>query len=408
MGNLLLSLPLFLIYVLMVPFFADSIKSSPSVFYLSAFFIPIYFVEAGLNAVINSKFPHRLAYKTPVVDLSKLALILWLGQLGLSGVVLCIIIAYCLYLCFAFYPVKAFMKDGFDLSILKGWLSSSWIVLYGAVGGSVYGTLDILLLGVLSSASSLGSYGVASTIAGFLKLSGSLSYALYSKLLAEEKEVRREAYAKEAMMLTLMFLLPLFVGCILLAPNLIEIFGSKYLDCLQTLYILAFATFLGVLSGIASAVILGAEKMDLERFSMSQLARSNIFFINSLGYLAIAITTPLLFLFIPRYGMVGCATAILIQSALYFLIVSYKAFRRTRIVSYTRFLKFLLASSIMSIFIRLVYATGTIETLLIILLGALIYFVSLSLIDNGTRNLAKKIFDEIKNLRPFTQTRTEK
>jgi len=395
-GNLLLSIPFMCVYIVMVPAFANAIGSQSTPFYLSSLFIPIYFVESGFNAIIQANFPHKMSYKGVIVDSIKLISIIWLIQLGLVGVISCVIVAYSVYLLFLFYVTGKFLAEKFSFTKLRDWLASSWIVLYGDIGGNVYGSLDILLLGFLSSASTLGSYGVALVIAGLIKMSSSLSSALYPKLLSGTGGKDRSI--KDATMLSLMFLIPMTLGCVLLAPNLIDIFGSKYSDCLPAVYILSLNYFIGVLNLVANQVILGTEKADIERLSVRGLVRSSFFFVYSLQYVAIIIVVPLMLLLIPGYGMVGCATALLVTTTSIFLIKGLRAFRGIELVSYTRLSKFLLASLIMTAFITFIYGRGTAQTLLLIFSGSAIYFASLFIIDKETRDLARKTLDEIRSV----------
>lgn len=393
-SNALLSVPFLLIYIAMAPAFANAIGSQQGYFYLSSLFIPIYFVESGFNAIITAKLPHKLAYRNMIMDFFKLVSIIWLIELGLSGVVLCIITAYCIYLCFAFYTTKDFMRDKFDLARLKRWLSSSWIVLYGNIGSGVYGSLDTLLIGILGSMSALGLYGVALTAAGLLRLPGNLSSALYAKLLSEE--AGKKEHIKETVMLTLMFLVPMTVGCYLLASNLIDFFGSKYLDGLPALYFLLPGYFIGALGEVLNPAISAAEKVDLEeRISTIKLVRSNLFFLSSMGYLNAIISAPLMLFLIPKYNIVGCAIVITTTSIINFLIKCLK-FNVLKVISYRRVVKFLFASFVMSVFVALVYSRGAINTVLIIFSGGIVYLATLSITDKQTRNLASKVLIEIR------------
>ena len=169
------------------------------------------------------KFPHKMAYRDVVLDFTKILVIWWLIGFGLLGFILSVLIAQGVYLCYIFYVTKDSFRGGFNFKRLKRWLSFSWNTLYGLVGSNVYDGLSVVFLGMLLSASALGSYGVTLTIARLLEMTLGLSSALYPKLLGEEAS--REDSIMEAMALVLMFLIPMTAGCILLAPNLIEING---------------------------------------------------------------------------------------------------------------------------------------------------------------------------------------
>ena len=396
-SGLLLSIPPFIAYIIAAPFLSNIIGSSTSFFYLSSLFIPVYFVVEGFSTVIGARLPHRLAYRDLILDSIKIFLILWLIRFGLTGFIATVLIAYCGYISYCLYITKDFMQSELDLRSLKRWLSCSWINLYGDVGSTIVSGLSILLLGIFVSPLILGTWGIALAVARLLKTSSNLPIALYPKLLSEGEE--KNTPVKEAVMLTLMFLVPMAVGCYLLAPNLIEIYGSKYLDGLPALYILIPNYFINVIGGISDTAISAADKVDLEEhFSATKWLRSNIFFLGSLNYLNAIISVPLMLFLIPKYGIIGCAMAILAVSIMTFLIKSLK-FNVLKSISYTRLVKFLLASFIMSIFIQVIYGRGTLITFSAIIGGVVVYFVSLLILDEQTRNLLSRILNEVRGMK---------
>ena len=394
-ANFMLSAPSFIVYLLVAPFLAQTIGSSLLFFYISSIFIPIYFGVHSFETIIKAKFPHKMAYRDVVLDFTKIFFIWWLIGFGLLGFILSILIAQIVYLCYIFYVSKGSFRGGFSFKRLKRWLSFSWVTLYGLVGLNIYSGLSALFLGVFSSASALASYGIALTIARLLEIPTKLSSALYPKLLS--KEVSRGDSIREAMALVLMFVIPMTAGCILLAPNLIEVFGSKYLDGVPALIVLAFNYFMSPMTNLAYQIISASEKVDLaERVPVKKWVRSSIFFVNSLRYLDIAVFVPLALLLIPKHGMIGCAVSTLITSFITFLMIGSRAFKSFKKIPYVRIVKFLLSSIVMSFFISLIYTKGTINTILIIFGGAITYFSCLLLMDKETRVITKKIFNEIR------------
>ena len=395
-SELLLSIPSFVVCLIVAPFFSQIIGSSPSFFYLSSLLIPAYFLADGLSTVLGARSPHKLAYRNIILDSMKILLILWLIQFGLFGFIATILMAYCGYICYCLYALKDFLRDKFDFKSLKRWLSFSWIDLYSNVGSTISSGLAVSLVALFTSPSILGSWGIVLAIARFLKMTSDLPSALYPKLLVGGE--KKEDYVKDATMLLLMFLIPMAVGCYLLAPNLIDIFGSKYLDGLPALYILIPSYFTITLSAMLEYVILADEKIDLEeKVSFSRLIRSNVFFLSSLSYLNVIVSLPLMFLLIPRYSVTGCAMVILTMTVILFLIRSWK-FNILKLVSYRRLAKYLCASFIMSIFVYFFYGVGTIRTLLIIVLGVVVYFAALFALDKKMRELANGILSEIKSV----------
>ena len=391
-SELLLSIPPFIAYVIVAPYLSRIIGSSPTFFYMSSLFIPIYFMVEGLSTVVGARSPHKLAYRDIILDSIKIFLILWLIQFGLSGFIATVLIAYCSYICYCLYIAKDFMRSEFDLESLKRWLSFSWVNLYGDFGSAISSGLSILFLGILTSPSALGSWSIALTIARLLKIPSTLSSALYPKLLSEEE--KKGAYVEEVTMLILMFLVPMIVGCYLLAPNLIDFFGSKYSDSLPALYVL-IPSYMCMIITVSDSAISAADKTDLEEhFSVTMWLRSNIFLLNSLNYLSVIISAPLMLLLISKYGITGCAIATSVTTAIIFLLKNLK-FNVLKSISYRRLVKFLLASFIMSVFVQLIYGRGTVRTFFLVITGVAVYLISLSILDRQTRDLLSKVLNEV-------------
>ncbi len=395
-SELLLSIPSFLAYLIAAPYFSQTVGSPASHFYLSSLLIPIYFMIQGLETVIRATSPHKLAYRNVILDSMKMCLILWLIRFGLIGFIVTVMAAHVGYICYCLCVTRGSMRGGFDPRSLRRWLSFSWVSLYSQVGSTMSSGLGTLLLGILTTPSALGSWSVALAVARLLRMPSALSSALYPKLLSDEG--RRDAYIRDSVMLTLMFLVPMAVGCYLLAPNLIEVYGSKYLDGLPALYVLIPNYFIYVIGTISGYAILAADKTDMEKhLSASKWLRSDVFLLRSLNYLDAAVSAPLMLVLIPKYGMIGCATAVMAATMVAFLIKSMK-FNVLKLISYKRLAKFLLSSLIMGIFILLVYGHGTIKTLLIVVTGAAVYLTSLVAFDRETRALSNRIFNEMKKI----------
>jgi len=55
----MLSVPSFIVYLVVAPFLAQTVGSSPLFFYVSSVFVPIYFVVNSFETVIRASFLTR-------------------------------------------------------------------------------------------------------------------------------------------------------------------------------------------------------------------------------------------------------------------------------------------------------------------------------------------------------------
>ncbi len=394
-GNLLLSVPFTIVFLLFAPQLSEIINYQPSLFYVACLMIPGTYIIQSLDVIIRAKFPHQMAYKNIVLDLLKIGSIFFLIQFGLIGVIWSIIIGLYGYVIFALYMIRNLLHEKFNLSKIRQWLSSSWVTLYGQIGKKTYQGIDVLTLGLLGS-KNIGSYSVAETITSTITASRALTYALYPKLLRNEKD---ESSVTKTMMLLLTFLIPMTVGCIVLAPNLIDFFGSKYSGGVTVLEILVITEFINVLSAVDRQIALGTEDVDIKGTSINKLLRSNIFYLESLAYIAVAIVIPFLIFLVPEYDITGAAIAICASTiATSFLKMWRTKFTGLRAISKHRLLKFLIASSVMVLFIFIFYSKGTVNTMIIIAASIIVYFGSLAAIDGKTVALGKATINELRKL----------
>jgi len=397
LGSLMLSMPFMALFVLLAPGLAQIVDSQSCLFYLACIIIPGTYLMQVLDVIIRAKFPHKMAYKNVILDLLKIISIIYLIQFGLFGVILSFAIGLYGYIVFALHTTKNYLRNRFDKSRMRKWLSSSWLIMYGQAGDKTFIGIDVLLLGIFRS-KHLGAYGVAETITSPITAARGLSYALYPKLLRKEQD---SAGPEKTVMFLLMFLIPMTIGCVLLAPNLIDLFGSKYLDGLTALKILLIGECINVVSVVDRYVTLGAEEIDASRvsLSLSRWLKSSIFFIQSMGYVGLAIAVPVMVFLIPVSDITGAAVAIFLAQTVTSLLEMWKSrFTALKAISMKRLTKFLIASCVMSVFIITFYSRGTITTMFIIGSAIVVYFASLVLLDKETRDLGRVMINELKGI----------
>jgi len=397
--NLSLTVPLFLVFLLLSPVLAGGLGTEDALsihyFYLAAPLIPLMSLMNSLSAVAYGRRPQYEGYGLIVFELSKLLvclLLLVFFNLGLYGVLSALIAAYSLQCLFYLYNFRDEWREGFKAAYAKKWLLSSWIVFYSAVGSIIIG-LDRFFVGLLTDANSLAMYGAAYNIASLMGLSLFLIRALYPKLLGEEDRGKIQESVETSLRFLLMLSTPMLLGSFVLGRQIVTILGSKYLEGLSVFYILALAYFLSCLSSFSTDVIGGVERVDADLgFSQKELLRSGLFISSSFLYLYAAIFVPLLLILVPPYGIVGGASAVAASYAVLALVNNVIAHRRTGYKFPVKaWLRYLACSLAMAGVVWLVSPVYTVETVGAIVLGIAIYFSLLYAVDKEVRLLVRAL-----------------
>jgi len=395
-ANIILAIPFFLGYIFILPFF-EQVWLSPLHFGFASSFIFLHYTLSSLTSLVNAKKPEKLGYALILGELFKLVGYPLIVNYQLLGVILVTAISHIVKIVYLFINIEHSWKLDFDQ--VKIWIRSSWVLIIGIIGLTLLQNLHKYILG-LFSIELLGSYSIYNVITSKITISNSLASGLYPKLLSGEG--KREDI-KSAISLTLMFAIPMTLGGITLARDLVSIMGSKYLyiDMANaTLYLMFIAAFITVLENIFQGITLGLEQVDVGIFDQKSVLKSRIFVNSIIPYSGVLIATPLLFVLIPVFGLITVASVQVIIAVLLCLL-RYIFARKSINFDFPirRIIKYCIAASLMVLFLLLLpRGRGSIITLLEVLFGFLIYISSLWLIDENTREFVSTVLIEVRSL----------
>ena len=393
--NLLISIPLMIIFIALSDIFAHFVGTAPLIFIIGSLFIPIYYVSESLVSIIFSKEPHKLGLRNILIDGTKIPLALIMLQYGLLGVLVAVIIANLTFILYGLLVSSGFFERKINLNWVNMRLKHAWLPAHESIIGYLSAATDIFILGILTSPIQISFYGIAMTVAKALKSTADLTSAIYPKLLGAGSIAGKEV--KELFRFHYIFSLPMLVGGIILAPNLIAIFGSKYLDGLTILYILMPSVFIGTLSLMIRNIVLGLEKADAKAVvKFSGLVRSKLFLAQAASYIMIAVLILGSIIMIPYLGGVGVALSRLAASITSLAIYLYLARGILGVGSLLSGLfKPLITSILMAAIIYIINPSGTLMTLAIIAFGAAFYFLMLVIIDKHVKALMSAFIKEV-------------
>ena len=412
--NFAISIPLMLLCFLMAPVFAK-IAGTNSIYYaLASFQIVELYLKPAFEALANAKKPYLLGYDLAIHEITKLFfgfIFVAFLRIGLLGAIVTIILADLIDI--AFYSIAFIdeLKSNIKLNYISGWLKGSIISLYSMVGTSLSSFATIMLL-ILGGTLARAYLGAVSTIATLVTYASSLGVALYPKLLVGGKSEDVEASIK----LTLMFATPMTFGILALAEHLLTILNPIYSIAKTILYIAALNSLIVCFTNIVDTIILGTEKVDAQaKFSMKDLRKSKLFLLPTFSYVYATIDLPILYYFLAYIAKSPFEKAfyfVLINFpiSLMILIMKYKIAKKCLSFKFPlkTIAKYVLASTIMAFVVKpfgLSLPSRISFIFALILLGIVVYFAILFMIDEETKALVrltlKELNAQIKKLTSF-------
>jgi len=266
-------------------------------------------------------------------------------------------------------------KFQYDLDIVKLLLKMAIPFALAAIFTRIYTFIDQVLLSILIGDQSVGWYSVAYKITYALQfVPAAFAAAIYPAMSHSflYDKAKLEQIFEKSMFFLIIISLPIAFGLTALADKIIiGFYGNGYQPSILTLQIFIFAVISIFLSYPVGSLLNACNKQTINTINMGITMVLNII---------------LHIILIPKFHHIGAAIATLISLSLLFIL---NLIWVPKIISYDfKFLiskacKAIFASIVMYVFI--IYTKQTINFLLLIVLGALIYTVILYLIKGFTR-----------------------
>lgn len=394
--NLLVSLPIASAFALLSGMLADVIGTEQRTVALAALLLPLYYVISALTSVTYSTEPHRLGLRTLVIDGVKIPLALALLPFGLEGVIAAVVIANAAYVVYLYSVSRKYFEGDLDWEWLKGSLRRAWLPLHENFIGYLTAATDSVIVGVLLSSDDLSRYGIGLTIAGVVGTAKALMSAVFPALLRSGTVSPSELRA--LFKFIHVFTTPMVAGGIALAPQLVEIFGTRYLAAASALPFLLLVPAIGVMSLTMRSIVAGLEVAEGGTTGKG-LVRSALFVTQLPGYLYLGGLVLGTVVAVGWAGITGAAVARLSASVVSFVPMLYLYRKRAPAITVLSGLeKTVPASLVMVTVLLLLNPRGTLFTLGTIAVGALVYFSVLLLIDRDSRALTRRAISEARSV----------
>jgi len=411
--NLIISFIFTLAYLVAVPFILPVLGVSMD--YLTLYLIAsIQIVELYLIGLfepcLQATKPQAVGYGLLVQQVSKVALgyalIIQLGQ-PLFGMLISTAIAFVIQIAYYSRLLRFEMKQKIQWGFVKEWLKGSLANIYTVIGNQIANFVFLLLFS-FGGDGGRGIYGAAAIVVNVITYSSFLAFALYPKLLAEQKSEDVTASFKTV----LMFAIPMTAVAMALSNSYIVLLRQELLEFPGVglvLAVLAMDALVGVISGIYGAVLFGIESVDKEKLTFRSMVKSKIFIAFSLPYVHSAIAIPTTYFVLTTYAfqqpLLAALSVCIINSTLRFvLFLVLVAVVRGMIkiaFPWRSVAKYTFASIVTGMVLFLLPGSSSIVmTLIWTALGGLLYLVILMLIDKEARSLPKQILGEVKGNKP--------
>lgn len=240
---------------------------------------------------------------------------------------------------------------------------------------SVYFQIGIVMLSKISGDTQAGLFGVAHrlfmTITMFPALISAAFYPAFSKFYVENKEKLKEFFIRGTEILFLITF-PIVAGVMVLSSRIITFFGENFGPGEVALKILIWALILNALTVLISQIIVSSGRQKVLAY---------------VAGVAMVFAVVLNLIFIPKFGLLA-ASFNTVLTELLVLILYYLEIKKTNKI-FVPLLRLAWGPAVASLVMATaVYYLNFLNIIVLIALGALIYFLTLIL----TKTITKKEF----------------
>jgi hypothetical protein len=393
------------LYPLIIPAFG--LQNYVMIYVIAATQIIELYLISVLEACLQAQQPYFVGYGLLIGEICKVLLayvLIMRLQLSLLGVILSISITFAIRIVFYFKKIFNELRSKITFSYIREWMKGSIYNVYNIIGDRI-AAIIFLMLPIYGGNIATSYYQAAIPIANIITYSSFLAFALYPKILAEN----RIEDATTSLKMVLMFAIPMTTGVIVLPSSYLTILNPEgiYVPAEPVLIVLAVDSLILTISGIFSSVLFGIEKLD-EKASIpfKQIAKSRLFIVFSLPYVHSMITLPTAFYILTNIAknqpflVAMYVTAINTVAHLAMFIVLYIIVQRTVkvMIPWKNIVKYVFSSAVMAAFLFIIQPPKTIvRTLALTAAGGIIYLALLMVIDKEARFLTKAVLREIKS-----------
>jgi O-antigen/teichoic acid export membrane protein len=277
-ASILLSAVGLIIYFIFSFVTYSRIAASVTPFLLGALLVPLSYWNAAASAIVTGYRPSAYGTSLVIAELAKLGVAyegLYVYRLGIEAVIVALLTAYLVQSVASTYLVRNTTSEKFDPSEVKRWSRLAWLPALSYLPTSL-AVADTYVVALLHGTSIVGTYQVAFIVASVVTYASGLVFSMYP-LLLKGGDIRLPAVSLE---FSLLFAIPMAVGCATLSGQILYLFGPKYVDGGLGLAILAAMFIFNNISLLLDQTLTGTEKVDFGQTpTFGRLAGSSLLFV---------------------------------------------------------------------------------------------------------------------------------
>lgn len=407
------------IYLIVAFLGADQFKVDRNILYLSSILIPVIFLDRTLSAINLGWKPQAASYGSLVFETVKIPvglILVYFLHLGVKGAILTSFCAYVLGIIILLIYARHKIRNAIKIEFIKKWMKLSWLTYYPQLANMI-SKFDILIYTVIvGSVTGLAYYTVAFTMASMVGQSGTISRALYSKLL--EGDGNKREFLQENLIRVFYFMIPLTAISITFARSTLFALNPIYEIATLVAIIISIRMIFVTLTGVLYPALVGIERVDFdEKATFKDYFRSRLFSLPTImiiqaGAYLIILSVGLLLLtsnklnqidFVTYWSLVTLITEIPFTVYLYLLVrknfllqIDYRIILKYCLISIVVFGSMYFLSSQLLEFKKSIFEFLP-NLLSFVLLGTSLYLSITYFTDQRTKKLFNAIIKEIKN-----------
>ena len=386
------------------------IAASVTPLLLGALLVPLSYWNAAASAIVTGYRPSVYGTSLILSESAKVVVgyeALYVLHMGINGVIVALLTAYLVQSSVSTFMVRNATAEKFDPAEVKRWAKLSWLPALSYLAPSL-AVADTYGVALLHGTSVVGAYQVAFIVASIVTYASGLIFSMYP-LLLKGGDILLPAVSLE---FSLLFAIPMAVGCAVISTPILFLFGSKYTLGALGLVILAPMFVFNNISLLLDQTLMGTEKVDAGQTpTFRKLAGSNLLFVPAanIGYGIFYLATLFLALsfaaasgFSDSADVTVWALAQLVATVIFMLV----KLRRAKGVAVLRpgvsVLYYIVGAAVMAMVLYFVspaiavQSVGTViygaRLLVLVLLGAVLYFGVVYALDPKLRELARSVF----------------
>lgn len=403
------------IYLIITNFLSSQTNVQHDLLFFAAILIPVVFLNRTLTAVNMAWKPHAISYgliSLSAVQIPAGLIFIYFFHLGVKGIILATLVAYITSVVILFFYAREKLKDEIKKQFLSKWFRLSWLPIYPGIA-SLVGHLDVVLFSIITrSVEGLAVWSASMIIPLLITNSGSISRAIYPKLLEGGNK-----HLKENLTQLFYFAIPLTALAITFAKPGLFIINPVYEVAVPVVLFSSIYVFLNTINGVFQSVLTGVETVDVTEASpIKHYVKSKLFLIPTLSLIQFCLYISILGIVLlilssntTQLNLVVYWSIIAMVTSLPFTICLFILVKRNfaSVLDLKSTVKYLLVSIVAFGLIYvisehfLIYTKNLFEFapsfLFLVGLGIGIYLAITYVVDLRTRKLFKAIMNEIKS-----------